>query len=504
LIVEDRESDALLLVHELRRGGYNTIYRRVETARDLHAALDSEPWDIVITDYSMPQFSALDAFQIISARAPDLPFIIVSGSIGEEVAVAAMKAGVHDYLMKDNLARLVPAIERELREADLRRAHMQAELAQREAEAKYRTLVEHIPAIVYIAEFGERGAWRYVSPQIEALLGFSPAAWLADPHSWLKQLHASDRDRVLAQAARSREHHAPFHSDYRMIAADGRAVWFHDEARAVHNDIDEPLFMQGFMLDITDSKRAEREHQRLFEQVRASRSRLQALSHQLIEAQEAERRHIARELHDEIGQALTVVQIDLQALQQFPNQSMQVPRLEESMAAIERVLQQVRNLSLDLRPSLLDDLGLVAALRWLLNRQAERAGFNVRFVADRLAARPPPDLAIACFRIVQEALTNVVRHAQARHVAVELQSRDMELQLSVHDDGVGFDVAAARSRAVHGASLGLLGMQERALLVGGQIEIESTHGQGTILRAYFPLAENPHTREHIERRRSSR
>src|SRR4030066_509592 len=117
LIVEDSEEDTLLIVRELKRGGFDPIHERVETAKAMTAALESQSWDIVIADYVMPHFSGLEALKLFKESGLDLPFIIVSGSIGEDVAVEAMKSGAHDYLMKNNLARLVPTIQQELREA---------------------------------------------------------------------------------------------------------------------------------------------------------------------------------------------------------------------------------------------------------------------------------------------------------------------------------------------------------------------------------------------------
>ena len=149
LIVEDSEDDAILLLRELRRGGCDPIFERVDTPAAMTDALDKRTWDIIIADYSMPNFSAPDALKMMQKSGLDLPFIIVSGKIGEDTAVAAMKAGVHDYIMKNNLARLVPVIKRELREVEERREHKQAEGALQESEAKNRALLDAIPDMMF-------------------------------------------------------------------------------------------------------------------------------------------------------------------------------------------------------------------------------------------------------------------------------------------------------------------------------------------------------------------
>jgi len=226
---------------------------------------------------------------------------------------------------------------------------------------------------------------------------------------------------------------------------------------------------------------------RLFEHLQAGRERLQALSRRLVEVQETERRRLAHELHDEIGQTLTAVKINLQALQRHEGLASVEPYLKDSVDVVEHALQQVRNLSLDLRPSLLDDLGLVATLRWYVDRQAQRGGFAAQLVTDPADMHLAPELETTCFRVVQEALTNIMRHSQAHNVCVELHQRDAELLLRVCDDGVGFDVQAALKTAMGGASLGLLGIQERIWQVGGQIAIQSAPGGGTEIHARVPL-----------------
>ena len=212
---------------------------------------------------------------------------------------------------------------------------------------------------------------------------------------------------------------------------------------------------------------------------------LQLLSHQLLVAQEQERRHIARELHDEIGQSLTALKMDLQKAQQHPLPM--AASLQDSLLLVNDILHQVRSLSLTLRPSLLDDLGLVAALRWYIDQQVQRTGIGMQLVTAPLTPRFSTDVETVCFRITQEALTNVARHAQARQVHIELQHEASILQLRIRDDGVGFDVGAARERAMRGTSMGLLGMQERVQLAGGQFAIASNPYRGTEICARFPI-----------------
>ncbi|MBD2021316.1 sensor histidine kinase, partial [Leptolyngbya sp. FACHB-36] len=162
--------------------------------------------------------------------------------------------------------------------------------------------------------------------------------------------------------------------------------------------------------------------------------------------------------------------------------------VQDSVNIVDVALQQVRNLSLDLRPSLLDDLGLVAALRWYVDRFTQRTGVTAELLVDSYTAQVSTTVETACFRIVQEALTNVMRYAQAQQVSVKLRQQDDALHLLICDNGIGFDVQAARQKAAQGGSLGLLGMEERALLVGGQLTIKSILLHGTAIEVHLPIA----------------
>jgi signal transduction histidine kinase len=224
----------------------------------------------------------------------------------------------------------------------------------------------------------------------------------------------------------------------------------------------------------------------LHREVVQSRQLLEVLSRRLLEAQETERRHLAHELHDEIGQVLTAVNLNLESLRARVDRRAW-PRLDESVEVVNRAIEQVRDLSLDLRPAALDLLGLESALRSHVTRQAARGGLALEFVSTLAGRRPPPALETVCFRVVQEALTNVLRHARASHCRVRLAMTDDTLDVSVTDDGVGFDVAAARERALRGEGYGLLSMLERVQLVAGRIRIDAAPGRGTTIEVRFPI-----------------
>jgi signal transduction histidine kinase/streptogramin lyase len=216
--------------------------------------------------------------------------------------------------------------------------------------------------------------------------------------------------------------------------------------------------------------------------------RLRSLTRQLEDAKEEEKRRIARELHDEMGQLLSAIKIDLKALGRLPAQSDERgARIADAIGLVDNMIGHVRAMALDLRPPLLDELGLVAALRGYAEGQSVRTGVPIGVEANAGAETLRPDTAIAAFRIVQEAVNNTLRHASADRITVSVRADENRLLLSVRDDGRGFDVAEALQRAATGRHLGLLGMRERVEALGGRLEIDSTPGQGTEIRASVPL-----------------
>ena len=256
LIVDDAEG-ALLIVDELTRAGYAPTSSRADTLQSLEEAFAGQAWDVVVADYALPSISALGVLDFLSRREMDVPVVVVSGRVAEKVLLGAMKAGAQDCLLKGHLGRLGPAVRREVREAAVRRARREAETAQVTAEDRYRLLLEEIPALTLVAFADEFGSVAYVSPQLKAMTGFTPADWLADPRSWLSRLHPDDRDRVLAEHRQSYLTGKPFVSEYRILDRDDAIRWWRAEGRTMPDKHGRAQFVRGFVVDVTERKRAE-------------------------------------------------------------------------------------------------------------------------------------------------------------------------------------------------------------------------------------------------------
>lgn len=781
LIVEDSEDDALLLLRELRRS-YEPVYKRVETLESLKAALESEEWDLIISDYVLPRFSGHAALSALKESGLDLPFIIVSGNIGEDIAVEAMKAGAHDYIIKGSLKRLVPAVERELREAEVRRQRRRSAEELQVERNKLKGILDAMEDGVYIVsrqygieyanpavekEFGSSGgrkcyeyfyersqvcpwcrndevfagkkaAWEWHSQKTgktynlfdtpignsdgsssklvilrditqrketenriianneilklfsqtysrkdyldavvelirkwsgcrcvgirildehsnipyDSYVGFSREFWQSEnflslendrcvctrviagkpeeheapvmtPHgsfcsnnslefveglseeqrreyrgecfrrgykslavipvryrektigaihladeregkvplkviefveliapligealyrfsmedqlrrnyealrrseeglseaqriarlgnwdwdletnelhwsdeiykifglsprqfdrtyiTFLNHVHPEDRESVRGVIKDAILNKKPYNIEYKIVMPEGAVKMVQAQGDIKFNASGEPVRMVGTIQDITERKKAE-------EELASSREQLRNLSLYLQSAREAERTNIAREIHDELGQVLTALKMDLSWLESRM-QSGEKPLVEKTKSMSELVdltIQTVKRILSELRPGVLDHLGLVAAMEWQAEEFEKRTGIACKVKFDPEDITLDKDRSTTIFRIFQEALTNVIRHSEAGTVRASLEEKGGGIVMTVQDNGKGI----TDQEISNPQSFGLLGMQERVHYWGGTVHIEGIPHKGTTLTVSIPL-----------------
>ncbi len=269
LIVEDSEDDASLEIRELKKGGYNPVYELVETATAMKKALQEKQWDIILCDYKLPKFNAASAIAVLKETNIDIPLLIVSGSIGEETAIECMRLGAQDYIMKDNLSRLCPAIARELEEAEVRNKHKQAEEALHQSEEKYRTILENIEDGYY--EVDLNGNFTFFNASMCRILGYPQEEMMGMTNrQFTDKENAKKLFKTFNEAYRTEEPAKEF--DWQIIRKDGTERYIEVSVSLQKNSSGKPIGFRGISRDITERKQS-------FERMKkALRATVQAIS----------------------------------------------------------------------------------------------------------------------------------------------------------------------------------------------------------------------------------
>jgi PAS domain S-box-containing protein len=469
LVVDDVPADARLVAALLEAAGY----AHVACIGDAAAALQrhrGEPFDLILLDLLMPGMDGLQFLEALRAGEDRGAVAAIVMTSAHDQVKRALEAGARDFIAKPvSAVELVPRVRNAL-QLELLLRGAQSELA--DAQHRYRALVEQSIAGIYIVEDDR---YTYANPRMCELLGYGPEELVGKPT--LETIAEDERARVLANRARRLTDPSSLVATYRMRHKDGSVVVLSFDGRLI--DLKGRRAVFGVALDMTESVRAE-------QALQAAYRRLRTLSDRVLSVQEEERRRISRELHDDVGQSMVALGIGLHRIAAHVPQA-QRALLDECVAVAGAVREKLREISLELHPPHLDQLGLHDALRWLAGRQSEATGIAIEC---RFDASPWPQVApaveAACYRICQEALNNAARHAAASLVTVELTCGEGEIAVRVSDDGVGFDQAQRRDNQAKSGNLGLLSMEERARLAGGRLDVRSARGGGTCVAAIFP------------------
>lgn len=487
ILVVDDNPDMLDICSQFLGGaGYEVI--EAETGEECLSIVREQRPEIVLLDVILPGIDGFDVCKTIKSD-PSMAgvfVVLISGEVtAAENKIAGLNAGADEYIarpimMQELIARVDAMVRIQKSEAALREAH--AELERRVAartqelyasEKRFRTFIELAPEVVFSLDAA--GVITSLNPAFEALTTWKREEWLGKKAVAL--LDPRDRELAVRTFQKVLRHRAPEVVELRVCSRTGDVIAGEFTVAALVEQ-GEAIGLFGFARDITGRKRAE--------------ALLRDLTRRLLDAQEVERRRVARELHDSVGQLLSSVRFRMQAIEVALAKSAPALAAKATKAGtlLENAVQEVRRISYNLRPSELDDLGLIPTIRSACEDFQERSGTAVDLHLSRLPKRLPAHLDLTIYRIVQEALSNIEKHAQASRVTLSLRPRDGFVTLKISDDGKGFDPLGdfPSRRRRHG--LGLLNMRERTAFAGGTFEIDSARKKGTAISVTLPLNTN--------------
>jgi two-component system sensor histidine kinase UhpB len=477
LLLEDSVADAEMVSRFIKKEMGEPEFRLAMNKDAFLEALDEYEPDVILADNALPQFSASEALKIIHDRELNTPFILVTGNVSEEFAADIMKHGADDYILKDRLARLPSAMETATtkRRMELEKREAQQRLSL--SEKRFRAIIEQFPYPVIIcapdgAVTGANLAWEIMwDEKREITLGRNIRT---NPHLVASGLAPRVESVFTGHLAQSE----PYLFDPTLSGKLGKKRWLQILLYPLKNQDGSVLEVILILLDVTSNKEGEVAVQRMNEELRE-------LSAHLQDIREEERLSIAREIHDELGQQLTAIKMDVAWIRKkFGGENAIIRGKTETIAELlNGAILTVRKIASELRPTILDDLGLVESLKWQSKEFEQKTGLVFKFNHDIGELRVPPDLSIGLFRIFQESLTNIARHAQATEVNASLILEGVQLALRITDNGKGFDLQLIQGKR----TLGLLGMKERMIMMGGVYEIQSQPGLGTTVWVRVPL-----------------
>jgi PAS domain S-box-containing protein len=474
LIVEDSEYDVILLLLELRKKGYEPDFERVDTRESMRAALQRQEWDIVISDHVMPRFSGFEALTVLKESGLDLPFIIVSGNIGEDIAVAAMKAGAHDYILKDNLMRLVPAIERELGEAEVRRER-------RREEEERKRLSAAVDAAADAIVITSKGVILYVNPAFEKLTGYSRDETLG------RDLHMLDSGR----------HDDAFYQGLReSLMRNG--VW---NGRLVNKKKDGTLYEEDCTYVPVKGPSGEIHNYISIKRDMTEKVRLEAVAQAVDSMNNIG--YIFSGVRHEIGNPINTIIMNLSLLlnklEQLdkPSIATYVSRALEETAKVEYLLRSLRNYNM-FEQLELQDVSMTDFMDKFL--ALVREDFARRGVTVTAIVAPDAEHISADPRALQQILLNLIANAsdavegqKSPRVAIQASRAENMIRIAVEDNGTGIPESGLkdlfkpfRTTKKHGTGLGLVIVKKMLARMNGTIDVRSRTGVGTVVDIFIP------------------
>jgi signal transduction histidine kinase len=476
LLVEDDPSHAAAIQRSFENAPESYRLKIVGTLQEAREAITMLQPALVLTDYRLPDGDGSDLAHLAHEA---WPMILMTAKGSEEIAVKALKSGVQDYVVKSaqTFARMHETINHSLKAWSLVLARKQAEEALRESEEKHRLLYERMSLAAKTASFGvwdwdittDEATWDDTMFEIYGI----PKTSKVPLETLIDIVYPGDFNCALESLKHNIDKGGRV-VEFKIVRPDGQIRYIYSAEGFIRNEENEVTRIVGVSTDITERKQAE--------------ETLRRYARRLVEMEEALRKKLAAELHDEIARDLTVIGMNFSiissALTPAATKKLQA-RIEDSARLIEGISRNTRNIMAGLRPPVLDDYGLPSALRWHSALFSARSCIEVTLHADESFPRLPPEMELALFRISQEALMNIAKHANAKSVTTTLSYEPGLVRFSVSDDGTGFTLPSVDHLKLSG--WGMTIMRERAELVGGKFSYISHPGEGTTVAVEIPL-----------------
>lgn len=470
LMLEDDAADAELIYRLLRNQPRDVEFTLAMTSEDYEKALRQSHPDLILADNSLPQFDASDALLFARLQSPDIPFIMVTGTVSEEYAVEMIKAGADDYILKDRLARLPAAIESAINQ---RRARKNAEEAQEEirrSNERFQTLSRLTKDAVWELNLADNKIW--CNESFFHLLGLIDFV-VPEIDAWIDRIHPDDKKKMDLRLEEIRNGAIlSWEDELRLQLPDGKVRTVMDRAYVLKQDGGEPVRLIGVLVDITEKRKLEEE------QMKGKIRQQKELARAILQAGELERSTLGRELHDNINQILASVNLRLGYYLDEPENNKAI--LEDCRRGLETAIHEMRNLSHQMVMPSFSDKNLRDELDLLVEHYIP--ALSIKLDARKVNEKHiPPQVKEALYRIIQEQLSNIHKHAKASQVQIQLFADTGYVSLMIIDNGVGFDPKLKKK------GIGISNIYHRAESFDGKAELISRPGAGCTLAVRIPL-----------------
>ena len=473
LMLEDNLLDVSIILKILSKTSFQFECNVVGSGDEYISKLDQQDYDVILCDYQLPDFDAVRALRVRNQKKSFIPFILISGTVSEEVAISIVKEGANDYILKDRLQRLPIAIEKAIKKQQLKSDKQFAESSLSALTERFQLAAKTSFDVIW--DFDIEKKLIYCSDAIEKIIGIDLKENY-DPQYLARFIYPDDLpaiERSFLHLIQGKEHR--WRKIFRAVRNDGTVAWINSNAMVIRNKNEKAIRIVGVMHDVTEVRRLQRE---LIEQEIQSQQQMATIT---VQAQEKERMEIGKELHDNVNQLLATAKIMIDTARSIPE--MHDLCLSQSQESIMEAINELRNLAHSMMPPAFDNNGFENILYDFAYKINLTGTVSLECIVpdNKKLASMPNQIKLAFYRIIQEQVSNILKHAKAKNVSIVIDMDDAYFTLSIKDDGIGFN-PQKKSKGI-----GLKNIESRCNLLGGSMNLVTSSGEGCTVSVQIPV-----------------